>query len=139
MLWCVFCRLSVSLLPPFCCRGRCAFLESAAIMQYTFRPLVLAAMLAAGCAAYAQTSPAPLSREEPAFDRATQRIERIELEDSGSRIEELRAGGQTQRIRVQPKASVPAYEVQPPDATGRTATGESGPGSAGRRVWKIPF
>lgn len=110
-------------------------------MLYTFRPFAisLAALLVAGSAAYAQTDPAPLSREEPAFDRSTQRIEHLEHEDSGSRIEELRAGGQTQRIRVQPKASVPAYEVQPPDASGRTTTGESGPGSAGRRVWKIPF
>ncbi len=108
-------------------------------MQYTFRPFVLAALLVAAGAAHAQTSPAPLSREEPVFDRTTQRVEHIEHEDSGSRIEEVRAGGQTQRIRVQPKASVPAYEVQPPDTSGRTATGESGPGSAGRRVWKISF
>lgn len=112
-----------------------------AIMLNTFRPFAfsLAALLAAGSAAHAQTSPAPLSREEPVYDRTTQRVEHIEHEDSGSRIEEVRAGGQTQRIRVQPKASVPAYEVQPPDMSGRTATGESGPGSAGRRVWKISF
>ncbi|MBR6975411.1 MAG: hypothetical protein IKH84_00725 [Ottowia sp.] len=108
-------------------------------MQYTFRPFVLSALLVAAGAAHAQTNPAPLSREEQVFDRTTQRVEHIEHEDSGSRIEEVRAGGQTQRIRVQPKASVPAYEVQPPDTSGRTATGESGPGSAGRRVWKISF
>ena len=110
-------------------------------MQHTFRTLVLPALLAAGCAAHAQSTQSvqPLSREELTLDRTTQRIERLEHQDSGSRIEELRAGGQTQRIRVQPKASVPAYEVLPPDTSGRTATGESGPGSAGRRVWKIPF
>ena len=128
----------------FCPLGRRnggAFLESAAIMLYRFRPFVFsfAALFVAGGVAYAQSDSAPMLREEPVFDRATQRIERIEHEDAGSRIEELRAGGQTQRIRVQPKASVPAYEVQPPDTSGRTTTGESGPGSAGRRVWKIPF
>ena len=108
-------------------------------MKHTFRTFALPALLAAACTAQAQTSPDPLLREEPTFDRSTQRIERLEHEDSGSRIDELRSGGQTQRIRVQPKASVPAYEVQPPDASGHTTTGESGPGSAGRRVWKIPF
>jgi hypothetical protein len=54
---------------------------------------------------------------EPLDPRQNQKIERIVTEDAGSRIDELRVGGQTQSIVVQPKADVPAYEVQP--ATGQ--------------------
>ena len=55
--------------------------------------------------------------------RRNQKIERIRVEDEGNRIDELRVGGQTQQITVQPKArGVPSYEVKPSD---------------GRRVWNI--
>ena len=130
----------------FLCTVQCstalgASLESAAMLHTTHTSLLAAAaaLLLTGSAHAQPGGFQDLSRDEPTLGRATQRIERIEHEDAGNRIEELREGGQTQRIRVQPKASVPAYEVQPPDMSGRTATGESGPGSAGRRVWKIPF
>ncbi|MFZ4481393.1 MAG: hypothetical protein ACOYNZ_16040 [Rhodoferax sp.] len=42
-----------------------------------------------------------------------QRAERIHVEDAGSSIDELRVGGQTRSIRVQPKGGMPAYEVEP--------------------------
>ena len=57
----------------------------------------------------------------PADGRKNQKVERITHEDSGSRIDELRYGGQTQSIVVQPKANVPAYEIQP----------------SGVRVWNV--
>jgi hypothetical protein len=60
-------------------------------------------------------------------DRNNQAIERIRVEDKGSRIEELRVGGQTQSISVQPKNDMPAYEVRPADAQGSN--------SAGQRMW----
>jgi hypothetical protein len=50
------------------------------------------------------------------------RTERIHVEDAGSKIDELRIGGETKTIDVKPKSSMPAYQVAP-------ATGE--------RTWKI--
>ena len=48
--------------------------------------------------------------------------ERIQIEDSGSRIDELRVGGETRSITVQPKGDMPSYQVQP---------------GSGQRSWKI--
>jgi hypothetical protein len=50
------------------------------------------------------------------------RTERIRVEDGGSRIDELRIGGETRSISVQPKGRMPAYQVQP---------------ESGERSWKI--
>jgi hypothetical protein len=41
------------------------------------------------------------------------RIERMQHEDDRSRIQELRVGGQTESIDVQPKNGAPAYQVGP--------------------------
>jgi hypothetical protein len=68
-------------------------------------------------AATAQEAPA----DKPE-GRKNQKIERIHVEDSGSKVDELRVGGQTQQIVVQPKARVPAYEIRPKD---------------GQRVWNV--
>lgn len=62
-----------------------------------------------------------LQKEEQPDGRKNQKVERITHEDAGSRIDELRYGGQTQSIVVQPKANVPAYEIQP----------------GGQRVWNV--
>ena len=59
--------------------------------------------------------------------RTNQTIERIRVEDKGSRIDELRVGGQTQSISVQPKNDMPAYEIRPADPQGSQ--------SSGHRVW----
>lgn len=50
------------------------------------------------------------------------RTERIRIEDAGARIDEVRVGGETQSINVQPKGGMPAYQVQP---------------TSGERSWKI--
>ena len=50
------------------------------------------------------------------------RTERIRVEDSGARIDELRVGGETKTIDVQPKGSLPAYQIAP---------------GSGERSWKI--
>ena len=102
-------------------------------------PLAVSGLLLAALA-HAQTAPAPadLSRDGPARDRTNQRVEHIQHEDAGSRVNELRVGGETKTIAVQPKAGVPPYQVQPADPSGVGASSrESGPGSAGRRVWKL--
>ena len=71
--------------------------------------------------------------------RRNQKIERIRHEDGGAVIDELRYGGETRSIAVQPKANVPAYEIQPTDmARSRPADHRDGMSSAtGQRVWNI--
>ena len=94
-------------------------------------------------AASAQATPpvsAPNVRDETVLDRRTQRVQHIRTEDAGSRVDEVRSGGETKSITVQPKAAVPAYDVRPADASGTGANSrEAGPGAAGPRVWKLPF
>jgi len=101
------------------------------------RFMLLAALLA-WTALAAQTVVPPQS-PAPAEGRKNQRIERIHLEDGGARIDELRYGGQTLSIIVQPKADVPEYEIQPTDlARSRPADHRDGMSSAtGQRVWNL--
>ena len=107
------------------------------------RVLVLSWLLACTALA-AQTAPppppAPLVRESPPLEgRKNQRVERIHLEDDGTIIDEVRYGGQTQSITVQPKAAVPEYEIQPTDlGRSRPADKRDGMSSAtGQRVWNV--
>ena len=64
-----------------------------------------------------------------------QKIERIRHEDAGSRIDELRVGGETKHITVSPKGSAPAYEV-PPESNNRNPAGTERERS-GSGGWKI--
>ena len=82
----------------------------------------------------------PQQDNSAAPSRQNQRIERIREEDSGSRVDELRVGGQTQSINVQPKAgNMPSYEVKPGNA-GKDGINQSGSdGTNGRRVWNLKF
>lgn len=97
-----------------------------------FIPLCL--VLACG---FQQARAAP--NEDPAEGRKNQKIERIRVEDAGSRIDEVRYGGQTQSITVQPKSGAPEYEFQPADgARSRPADRREGLSSAsGQRVWNL--
>ena len=107
----------------------------------THRFVLLAAVLAAAASASAQTAApgrAVPERDATTHDANNQRIERIEVEDAGSRIDELREGGQTKSITVQPKANVPPYSVLPANPT-NMGQGEAGPGAPGSRVWKVEF
>lgn len=86
----------------------------------------------AASAATAQTLPE--NHETPSRD---QRIERITHEDKASRIEELREGGQTRRITVQPKGEgMPAYEVEPAQRTHGAGAASGGSGTNGRSTWR---
>lgn len=101
------------------------------------RFLLLPALLAATAAA-AQTPPPANAARTEADPRKNQKVERIRTEDAGSRIDELRVGGETQNITVQPKADVPAYEIQPNDtARMRQADQREGSSGAGKRVWNV--
>ena len=83
--------------------------------------LFLAAAATAVCAQSPQAASKDASRADvPA--QIEQRSERIHLEDKGSVIDELRVGGETKSIDVQPKGGMPAYQVAP---------------ASGQRSWKI--
>jgi hypothetical protein len=79
-----------------------------------------------------------LSNNEQKTPAGEQKMERIRTEDTGNRIDEVRVGGQTQSIDVQPKANVPAYQVKP-DAAGSAgpAQRDAAPSAQGVRTWKI--
>jgi hypothetical protein len=97
--------------------------------------IVLCTFLACACV---QAQALPEEPSQPIEGRRNQKVERIRIEDSGARIDELRYGGQTQSIVVQPKADVPEYEFQPTDLSrSRPADrdGQSSPSSA--RVWNL--
>lgn len=82
-------------------------------------------------------SPALLESEEQPDPRRNQKIERIRVEDAGARIDELRYGGQTQSITVQPKANVPAYEFQPTDLARRRPADSRDGSASSARVWNL--
>jgi hypothetical protein len=97
------------------------------------RPAFLILLLGAG-GALAQ---APAAK--PDDGRRNQTIQRIHVEDDANRIDEVRYGGQTQSITVQPKADVPAYEVEPANLSrSRPADSREGLSSAGgQRYWNV--
>ena len=117
-------------------------------MEAMRAPLLLCLALAAS-ALQAQTTPSSgsespsnqastLQRSEQLSGRTSQRIERIQIEDAGSRIDELRVGGETRSITVQSAANVPAYEILPTDGARARSTERDGLGSAsGQRVWNV--
>jgi hypothetical protein len=90
---------------------------------------------AASPAAESSRSASPGSSED---GKRNQKIENIHVEDGGAKVDEVRYGGQTQSITVQPKANVPAYEVLPNDG-GRERQGqpETGTNGNGPRVWNV--
>jgi hypothetical protein len=114
------------------------------------RRLNLPALLGAGCLLlsgqiYAQNSNQPaqkvrgqLSNSEQITSPSGEQTRRVVvIEDAGTRIEEQRLGGQTERISVQPKNNAPAYEVLP-ESPSRNP-GAQGPArrGGGERVWNI--
>ncbi|MDB5887116.1 MAG: hypothetical protein JWR74_3287 [Polaromonas sp.] len=99
--------------------------------------LLIAAAFAALPLAAAQT-PAPAGAAtavQPA--RPDKKIERIRTEDAGTRIDELRVGGETQQITVQPKNGGAAYEVKPAEGARGTAPAASSNETNGSRVWNV--
>lgn len=98
-------------------------------------PLALVAGIALASAAQGQTAPLEQPRQTAS---PRDRIERITNEDALTRIDEVRVGGETKSIDVQPKNGAPAYQINP-GASG-SATGEVGgkrTGNAGRSSWRI--
>ena len=108
---------------------------------------VTAALIAcAANAAFAQTGTASapaVSASGTAAGSAGERpepsIQRIRTEDAGTRIDELRVGGETQSITVQPKTgqNTPAYEVKPAESAKGNAPSSSNGDTNGSRVWNV--
>jgi hypothetical protein len=113
-------------------------------MNHVFRPLIAAAFAALPlAAALAQApaqdvAPAAAKAEAPAASgRPDQKIQRIRTEDAGSRIDELRVGGETQQITVQPKTGGAAYEVKPAEGARGAAPAAGNSDTNGSRVWNV--
>ena len=116
-------------------------------------PLLLALTLAGGAALAQVTAAAPTAAEGAAqfggsvpsgaaVGRSQRRVEVIRTENHNSVIEEVRIGGETHSISVQPKGGMPGYEVLPASGTrSRTAFEREGAAganpSSGPRVWKL--
>ncbi|MES3010263.1 MAG: hypothetical protein V4738_05750 [Pseudomonadota bacterium] len=81
---------------------------------------------------------APLTKTEQPAPQGGPRVERIRVEDAGARVDEVRYGGVTQSITVQPAANVPGYEVLP-NNTAQSKPGNSADTGSGQgpRVWKF--
>ena len=78
-----------------------------------------------------------LPNQEQKTGRAEQKVERIHHEDSGSTIDELRVGGQTRSITVQPSnKNAPAYEVKPSDGV-RNRPLDGDEATTNPRVWNL--
>ncbi len=69
--------------------------------------------------------------------RHNQKIERIHIDDGGTKVDELRVGGETKDITVTPKR-MPPYEVQPtnPSRTNAQGQGEAS-GGTGPALWNV--
>ena len=97
--------------------------------------LSIAALAATAAAAQTPARPDTARADEPRG--RNQKVEHIRVEDGGNRIDEVRAGGETQSVTVQPKGGAPAYEIQPTDhARSRPSDNRDG-GPAGKRVWNL--
>jgi hypothetical protein len=120
-------------------------------MSRSTSPLVRNALLALACCAalgslQAQTPPpapatpdaATVQEDKDREGRRNQKIERIQIDDGGAKIDELRYGGQTQSITVTPKGRMPAYEVMPTDParTQSQGQGDAG-GGTGPTLWNV--
>lgn len=78
-----------------------------------------------------------LLKQEQKSGGIEQKVERIRLQDQGSTIEEVRIGGQTRSITVQPGVTnLPEYEVQPSDGT-RHRPRSGSDSTTGPRVWNV--
>jgi starvation-inducible outer membrane lipoprotein len=100
-----------------------------------FRHHLLSALGLGLCLSAGAQSPPPA---EAAPADPGQRVERITHEDKLTRIDELRVGGQTQRIEVQPKNGAPAYEIAPvrsAEPPGQGAGERTGNG--GKSSWRL--
>ena len=116
-------------------------------------PSLPATVLALACAALASPvlAQAPATSGSPVPEASTpgrdlqgvdgrrnQKIERIHIDDGGTKVDELRVGGETKDITVTPRGNMPQYEIQPtnPSRTNSQGQGEAG-GGTGPALWNV--
>ena len=101
--------------------------------------LCLLVVFMAGQASAQTATPPPAAAPAGSSSLPQKAIERIRTEDAGARIDEVRVGGVTQSITVQPKTAtrLPAYEVRPSNSTIGSAPAPSTGGTTGSRVWNV--
>ena len=99
--------------------------------------LPLAAAMAQSTQTPATAAAARLEQSVTTPTRADQTIERIRTEDAGTRIDELRVGGETQSITVQPKTGGAAYQVNTGEGARGTAPAAASGDTNGSRVWNV--
>ena len=100
-------------------------------------PAALAGLaLFAASALHAQTAAA--AEPTPGAGRGGEPdVQHSVLQDEGSRIDELRVRGETQRITVQPRRGA-SYEIVPAGGGRDLAAGPTTPrGTIGQRVWQV--
>jgi hypothetical protein len=103
-------------------------------MRFTpFLPLALCGLLCAP--AFGQT-PKAMPETAPQ-DRLEQSVQTIHLEDAGSKVDELRIGGETKSITVQPKANMPPYELGSEGGNRNPSASNPDSGKGGATGWKI--
>lgn len=115
------------------------------VLPSSFRAVVIAVLLAVPMAtvSLAQTTPAAASPlpepAAPAQGRPDKAGQHIRTEDAGTRIDEIRVGGETQSITVQPKTgnNIPAYEVKPSDTARSSSPTSPSSDTNGARVWNV--
>lgn len=100
------------------------------------RALLCLALAALAGTVHSQQAAAP-ALAPPAS--AEPRVQQIVIEDEGSRIEELRVRGATQRITVKPKVgTTQGYEIIVGDGSRDLSDGvNTTRGAAGKRVWHV--
>ena len=105
------------------------------------RTLFCLALAALAGSVHAQEAKAPAApaAAAPAAASAEPRVQNIVIEDQGSRIEELRVRGTTQRITVKPKVgTTQGYEIIVGDGSRDLSDGvNTTRGAAGKRVWHL--
>jgi hypothetical protein len=98
--------------------------------------IVLAAALLACAIARAQTPPL-VQEPQPLEGRKNQKVERIHIEDTAVKIDEVRYAGQTESITVQPKDGLPAYEIRPTTPSRQRIDDNRRGTTGGERVWNV--
>ena len=134
---CTFCAYLIRSLALFYLGGRPPPAYNAG-MKTALRHLFVAALAVLPLAAAVAQTPAPDAVAPKAKSaRPDKKIERIRTEDGGTRIDELRVGGETQQITVQPKTGGASYEVKPAEGARGTAPATTSTETNGSRVWNV--
>jgi hypothetical protein len=104
-------------------------------------PLFLCSLAPAVALAQAPAkAPASTNRDtqaDPDAGKTEQKIEKIRHEDSGSRIDELRVGGETKSITVKPKGDMPPYELGTGSSNRNPTATDPANGKGGSPGWKV--